>query len=265
MRRLLMAVATSAALFGNSLPALAAGPPHGPLYLALGDSQAFGFEAHPDEKLGYAAVLSRWLHGSDCRDGLPGGCPNLEFINLAVPGATSASLIAEQLQPAVTIISERNNDEDPGNDVVLITITIGGNDITNPVFSNCSQGPTPACAEAIQTAFTTYAGNLIQILGTLRAAAGDETQIIISTYDNPLAACFRAPIAGLGDLVLEGGPGLPVGFNDIIRSVAAAFDIDVADIFGQLSVDDWIGGNDCTHPDTSGYHKMAEIFRSVVE
>ena len=264
MRRLLIAVATMAALVGYSLPALASGPPEGPLYLALGDSQAFGFEAHPDEKLGYAAVLSRWLHGIDCRAGLPAGCPHLEFINLAVPGATSTSFIAEQLQPAVTIVSERNTDQDPDNDVVLITITIGGNDISSPVFNACSQGPTPTCIQVIQTLFTTYAANLTQILGTLRAAAGEETQIVISTYDNPLAACFRAPIVALGDLVLEGGPGFSVGFNDIIRSVAAAFDVDVADTYGQLAVDDWIGGPDCTHPDTSGYHKMAEIFRSTV-
>ena len=252
-----------AGLIGAPATAVA-DPPEGPVYLALGDSQAFGFGAYPDEKLGYTAILSRWVHGTDCREDNPAGCPQLEFVNLAVPGATSSSFIAVQLQPAVALLNERNNDSDPGNDVVLVTVTIGGNDISNPVFDACSGGPTPECAQAIQTAFTTYVANLGLILGTLRAAAGPDTQIVISTYDNPLAACVRAPFASLGDLVLEGGPGLPVGFNDIIRGVAALFDVEVADIYGQLSVDDWVGGDDCTHPDTSGYLKIAKVFWDVI-
>jgi lysophospholipase L1-like esterase len=264
MRRLVIAVATTMAIIGTSVPVLATGRPEGPVYLALGDSQAFGFAAHPDEKLGYTAVLSRWLRGADCRDENRAGCPNLEFVKLAIPGATSTSLIDVQLQPAVDLITERNTDSDPVNDVVLITVTIGGNDISNPVFAACAGGPTPECAQVIQSTFTTYTANLIQILGTLRAAAGPDTQIVISTYPNPLAACERAPFVELGDLVLEGGPGLPTGFNDIIRSVAAAFSVDVADTFGQLEVKDWVGGSDCTHPDTSGYHKIAKIFLDVI-
>ncbi|HSL26090.1 MAG TPA: SGNH/GDSL hydrolase family protein, partial [Acidimicrobiia bacterium] len=195
---------------------------------------------------------------------LAAACPGLEFVNLAVPGATSTSLIAVQLQPALTLIGDRNGDADAENDVILITLTIGGNDLVNPVFAACSAGVTPECVQTVQSIFTTYAANLAVILGSLRNAAGPDTQIVVMTYDNPLGSCFRAPLEPLADLLLEGGTGFPVGYNDIIRSVAAAFQVDVADTFGQLEPDDWLGGNDCTHPDISGHHKIAEIFLDVI-
>jgi lysophospholipase L1-like esterase len=242
----------------------AAGPPEGPVHIALGDSQAFGFGLPVPEHLGYVAVLDRWAHALDCRDGRPAACPRLELVNLSVPGAKSPDLIATQLEPALQLITERNGDADPGNDVILITVTIGGNDLFRPVVDNCSTGPTPACVQAIASVFTSYAANLVQILGQLRAAAGPETQIVVMTYDNPLGACFLAPLEPFGDIVLEGGPGLAVGFNDIIRNVAAATSVEVADTFGQLDLDDWVGGQDCTHPDISGHHKIANIFEAVI-
>jgi lysophospholipase L1-like esterase len=105
----------------------------------------------------------------------------------------------------------------------------------------------------------------VQILGTLRAVAGPDTRIVISTYDNPLGACVLAPFEDFGDLVLEGGPGFSIGFNDVIKLVAAATGAEVADMFGELADDDWVGGQDCTHPDISGYHKMAEVFLGVLD
>jgi lysophospholipase L1-like esterase len=188
----------------------------------------------------------------------------LDLVNLSVGGATSSSLIASQLPAAVELISDRNTDADPGNDVVLITVTIGGNDLFNPVVSNCSGGPTPTCVQTIQSVFTTYVANLGMILGTLRSVAGPDTDIVITTYENPLGACHLAALEPLGDVILEGGPGIPVGFNDLIRAVAGATSVEVADTFGQLDLDDWVGGTDCLHPDNSGYHKMAEIIRDVI-
>ncbi len=208
MRRFVIAMTVSMAMFGSSGPVLAAGPPQGPVHLALGNSQAFGIGVPQEDKLGYVAVLNRWVHATDCREGTPAGCPLLELVNLSVPGATSSSLIANQLQPAVALIADRNTDTDTGNDVTLITLTIGGNDLLGPVVDNCSGGLTPACAQVIQNVFNTYATNLALILGTLRSVAGPDTQIVVMTYDNPLGACFLAPLEPLGDVVLEGGPGV---------------------------------------------------------
>jgi hypothetical protein len=64
----------------------------------------------------------------------------------------------------------------------------------------------------------------------------------------------------LGALVLEGGGPLPQGLHDIIRATAARHDVDVAEIYGDLALDDWFGGSDCLHPDDSGYDKVTAAF-----
>lgn len=261
MRRLIITLLA----VGMTVPMtpVVAAPPQGPVYLALGDSYGFGAGTPREDKLGYVPVLHRSLKTVDCREGPQEVCPHLELVNMSVPGATSSSLIANQLQPALDLIVERNTDADPDNDVVLVTVTIGGNDLFNPVLAACSGGASPACAQTIATIFGTLSNNLTIILGMLRNAAPD-TQIVISTYDNPLGACFLAPIAPLANVVLEGGSlnggALPFGYNDIIRSVAGATQSEVADMFGKLTLDDWVGGEDCLHPDISGYRTLAEIF-----
>jgi len=251
------------ALIGVALPA-GASQGEGPIHLGLGDSVAFGFGTEGPEQHGYTAVLSRWARGVDCRDGQKGGCPHLELVNMAVPGATSSTLISGQLPDAVTLIGQRNHDTDPGNDVELITITIGGNDLFSPVVDACSAGVTPECVSVITNGLTNYAGNLGVILGTLRATAGPDTRILVMTYYNPLGACFLADLAPLANNVLEGGGGLPFGINDIIRATAAVTQVEVAETFGVLDNTDFVGGMDCLHPNKHGYHQIAKAFAKTL-
>jgi lysophospholipase L1-like esterase len=265
MRRTVTVLAVCLGLVAPALPAMADGPPEGPVHMALGDSQAFGFGTPRPDKLGYVSTLNRWLTAVDCRDGNRSACPDLELADLSVPGATTSSLISGQLPGALDLIGQRNNDADPANDVIYVTVTIGGNDIFNAFAANCLNGVTPQCVQAIGTAFAQAQSNLVQTLGSLRTAAGPETMIVISTYDNPLGSCVLAPYEDFGALVLEGGPGFPIGFNDVIEQVAAATGAEVADMYGQLDDDDWVGGQDCTHPDISGYHQMAEVFLEVID
>jgi lysophospholipase L1-like esterase len=260
MRRILIVITVLTVMLVPSAGMASGGPPEGPVHLAVGDSVAFGAGTPNESKLGYNALLDRWAHAVDCREGLAAACPGLELVNLSVPGATSTSLIADQLQPALLLIADRNGDNDPDNDIILITVTIGGNDLANPVYANC---PGPNCASVVGAIFATYSQNLALILGSLRAAAPD-AQIVMMTYYNPLGSCFRAALAPLADVLLEGGPGVPLGFNGIIRLVAAAFDVDIAETYGQLEGDDLVGGEDCLHPDISGYHKIADIFLEVI-
>jgi lysophospholipase L1-like esterase len=235
-----------------------------PIQLTLGDSVAFGIGADRPEIHGYTVVLNRWATGVDCREDDRGGCPNLDLVNLAVPGATSTSLIGNQLGAAVQLLGDRNHDLDPANDVELINMTIGGNDLFSPVVAACSGGVTPECIGVVEGALTTYAANLGVILGTLRAAAGPETEIVIMTYYNPLGACHLSNLAPLADLVLEGGGPVPVGINGIIRATAAATGARVADTFGELDGNDFVGGQDCLHPDKSGHHRIARIFERTI-
>lgn len=264
MRRHLTVLAATLGILVAAMPASAERVDDDPVHVALGDSQAFGIGTERPDRLGYVAKLSRWLHGVDCREGRPSACPRLELANLSVPGATTDSLIANQLPDALALIAERNSDSDSGNDVKVVTVTIGGNDIFGPLVSACSGGLTPECQETIAKEFEAAQENLAAILGSLRNATGPDTRIVISTYDNGLRACVLGDLAGFGDLALEGGPGF-TGFNQIIEMTAAATGVEVADMFGALDVDDWVGGDDCVHPDKSGYHKMAKIFLDVLD
>lgn len=260
MRRL-ATITALVAMLTAVLPA-SAGPGDGPVHLGVGDSVAFGFGTERPDQHGYNAVVNRWARGVDCRDGKPAGCPQLDLVNMAVPGATSGTLISDQLPEAIALIGSRNNDDDSGNDVELITVTIGGNDLFNPVVDACAEGVTQQCIDVITDGLTSFAANLGVILGTLRQAAGPDTRIVVMTYYNPLGSCFLADLEPLAANVLEGGPGVPIGLNDIIRGTALATGAEVAETFGQLDGDDFVGGKDCLHPDKSGYH---EIARAIID
>ena len=42
------------------------------------------------------------------------------------------------------------------------------------------------------------------------------------------------------------------------------YGVEVAEVFGDLGPQDWVGGNDCLHPDDSGYEKVAAAFVEVL-
>ena len=56
----------------------------------------------------------------------------------------------------------------------------------------------------------------------------------------------------------------PNGIHDIMRSVGAQYDVEVAESYGDLAPADWVGGADCLHPDDSGYAKVAQSFADVL-
>lgn len=265
-----------------------------PVYLALGDSIAAGQQSAPRSDdywettaawraNGYVAQLfDSLVEDLDC---LPAssshaidGCRQLQGVNLArsavpamggqpaKPGVTSATLIAEQLPVAIEMLQSRNQDANPRNDVEVITLTVGGNDIFGPVTTACLSGVTPTCTTAIQTVFATFAGNYSTILAELRDAAGPDASIVTMTYYNPLPYCDLAQVPGavaLGDYVLEAVPvtGLgPVGFNGLITAISGQYDAAVTDTYGTLGTGDFVGGGDCLHPDESGHTKIAQAF-----
>jgi lysophospholipase L1-like esterase len=247
-------------------------PTKRPLQLGLGDSWAFGFGATVPSEGGYVPQLNEAIKA---RGKCPpptgshqprGGCRHLGLQNLAVGGATTPSMVAGQFPEAIPLLESRNGNRKKRDDVVLTTVHIGGNDVTNPIIAACLGGPTPACLATIQAEFTAYASDLDPALATLREAAGRRT-IVIGTYDNGIAQCVLGAVPGavdLANLVLEGGPGVPQGLHDIMRATAARYDIGVAEVFGDLAPEDWVGGNDCLHPDDSGYDKVTVAFREAL-
>jgi lysophospholipase L1-like esterase len=236
-----------------------------PLYLAVGDSWAWGYGATVPGEEGYVPRLADELRESyKC---VPAKCADLELLNISQPGATTPSLIANQLPQALEILAARNGDRFPRNDVEVITISIGGNDVTNPILGACVTGPSAGCIATIGSEFAAFRADLDNLLAQLRAAAGDDTRIVIGTYDNPFPTCSLGQLPGLAQLagvVLEGGPGVPQGLNDVIRDVADEYDVEVAEVYGDLASGDWVGGMDCLHPNSGGYMKVADAFADVL-
>jgi lysophospholipase L1-like esterase len=264
-------------LFGVAIagPAVAAQPdakPVAPLQLSLGDSWAFGFGAAVPSEGGYVPRLHDALtEDFNCSgagaDPAKAGCRHLRLRSLAMGGATTPSMVQRQLPQAIPLLESRNGNRNPRDDVELVTLHIGGNDVTGPILAACAGGATPACLQVIEAEFAAYRSDLDGALSTLREAAGDDAPIVIGTYDNPIAACNLAAVPGavqLADVVLEGGPSVPQGLHDVMREVAARYDVRVAEVFGDLAPGDWVGGADCLHPEDSGYAKVTDAFLEVL-
>ena len=236
------------------------GPPDKvlPEYLALGDSLGVGVGASDPATLGYVPLFRDFL---ESKKGLDKKGTELFLNNLSIGGATSSSLILQQLSPAVAELEDRNGDKNKKNDVEVVTVDIGGNDVLG-LLGVCAGGVTPTCAAAITSTFATFSANFDFILDELRTAAGPGTTIMVMTYYNALEAtgCPLNALAPLGDVVLEGEPllGLPLGLNDLIRLIAAGHGAEVADTFGRLSPDDI--QPDCVHANDAGYAEITELF-----
>ena len=246
-----------------------------PLQLSLGDSWGYGYGSTNPSTDGYVPLLNAKLKEHfDCSPSdnpKPNqGCKKLELTNLSVPGATTPTMIAGQLPAATSILQARNGNNNPRDNVEVVTVSIGGNDVVNPILGRVPRGAsTLTCLGVIGTEFAAYTSDLNQALSALRSAAGPDARIVIGTYDNGTSQCYLAGIPGattLAGLVLEGGgPGpLANGIHDIMRSVGATYGVEVAEVYGDLASTDWVGGADCLHPDNSGYAKVADAFAQVL-
>ena len=262
--RLHRAIAALAALPFAVLPtsvAHAAAPPA--TYLALGDSVAAGVGAsRPD--LGYVPLVADALRSArQCGDDGNLSCLR-ESTNLSVSGATTTTLIASQLPAATSLLQARNSNATPDDDVRLITLTIGGNDVFQPIIAACQTPTAPQCSSTVATQLQQVATNYAVILGRLRAAAGRDTTIAVTTYYNGLAApgCPAAALSGLAQVVLEGGPGVPAGLNDIIRQAAQVFEarvVETAPVVEPAEI-----RPDCLHPTDKGHADIARAVTDVV-
>lgn len=275
MRRTALVGAACLALMGSTLgPATAA--PGGqdrlgrPVYLALGDSVPAGIGATPKVS-GYPELLVARLedgYNPAADKATPGASVDFELANVAVPGATTTSLIAGQLQPAVDLIGERDENRNPHDDVEVVTVTIGGNDVSGPAIRACvATLTTVACQTTVDTTLAVTRAQLTEVLQQLVTAAGRDTEVVVTTYYNPIGSCFLSGLnpraAGIADVVLEGGRleflDLSAGLNDVIREVAAATGAQVAELYGELDASQYVGGPDCLHPDQDGHAEIAEV------
>ena len=290
-----LAVSVIGVVAGPAVVASAAPPeinPGRPVYLAIGDSLAAGQQSaaptgDAEETLalwkasGFVAQFHQALREDlDCRPeqagSAGGGCGPLQVVNIAVPGATTSSVLVEggQLDQAIALIEDRNTDRSPRNDVEVISVTLGGNDLYGPAIGACLP-LTALCPATLATVTQHVSVRYAQILADLRAAAGPDTEIFTTTYYNPLPFCDRgaanpAGAAALGAFILEGSSAtvrtwpLDSGFNDMIRTVSAEYDAIAVDTFGTLAAGDFVGGLDCLHPNLQGHQKLAAVFAAAI-
>jgi len=263
--------------------------PGNPVYLTLGDSWGYGEGATDPATSGYAAVLVGTLaEDLDCSparsENAVDGCKHLQHLNLArgatetLPGVTAPIVASEQLPVAIPMLEDRNGDRNPANDVEAITLHVGGNDVTGPIQAACIYGMNPTCAGVWMTEMAQFEADLQAVVGPLRSAAGDETPIVLGTYDNPVATCWLFDAFGpsavfLGDMLLEGSPGFVDGqlgvhldgIHEVVRRVASENGAQVAESFGTLAPGDFVGGTDCLHIKDSGHQKVAATFAAILE
>jgi lysophospholipase L1-like esterase len=232
------------------------------LYIALGDSLSFGIGASDAGTTSFVALVHARLGSA------------FELMNLGVPGATSQDLVGRDLDHAVQEIEQRKADSDPNNDVRLVTLEIGGNDLLHLYASLVQTGicasvettlAKPQCADALRSVFDGFRPNLTATLDRLREA-DPSLRILLLTLYNPFE---RIPGVGeIGDLSLEGKPDTPFaeGLNDIIRAIAQRRDdvtvVDIYPLFQGRSQELIFG--DGIHPNDEGYRVMADAVTAAL-
>jgi lysophospholipase L1-like esterase len=241
---------------------LACGGTERAAYLALGDSYAYGEGASDRVELGYVPLFHEFLEEDMERE--------LALRNLAVGGETTASMIAEgQLAKALAELKFRNQDDYPDNDVLIITIDIGGNDLNHLAKEGEPCAPPtpitdPACTTAITNALDEVSMNLPLILRALRVAAGPDVRIIVLNYFNPFSGSGK-PLDEAADV------GLPL-LNDCIREAAETpgIDAEVVDTFEDFKgrapeLTHVMDPEEDFHPNDEGYRLMADLLIAAYE
>lgn len=250
------------------LAACGSSSPSGPgLYIALGNSLSEGVGAGDP-----SAAFVRLVH-----EGLGEG---FDLMNLGHSGDTSNDLLDHgHLDEAVVEVEGRKRDDDPNNDVMLVTLEIGGNDLlglapslvlTNTCTSVERALQRPQCLDALRKTLNEFGGNLGTALDRLRGADADLTIVVMTMY-NPVSGRYgpigTRGINRLAEMALEGLPDtrFPEGLNDIVRGEGAergAVLVDLYPLFeGKAS--QYIA-RDFIHPNDAGHEVMAEAVLEAV-
>ncbi len=226
------------------------------LYIALGDSLSQGIGASDPSSTAFVPLVHTSLG-----DGY-------DLLNLGHSGDTSRQLLDHShVDDAVAKIRDRNGDGDTTNDVKLVTLEIGGNDLLRIYFSLVITGvcpdveasiTKPQCTQPLRDALAGFEPNLKQALDSLQAA-DPSLRIVVLTLYNPFSGV--PGVGELSDLSLEGQPSTPFpeGLNDIIRRQAEEHGVPLVDIYPlfQNSSQKLISG-DHIHPNDDGYRVMAD-------
>jgi lysophospholipase L1-like esterase len=233
------------------------------LYIALGDSLSAGVGASVYDEKGFVPLVHEGLG------------PEFALLNLGIAGDTSTQMLEEgTLERAITEIEQRNHDDDEDNDVEVVTLEIGGNDLLDIFFDlvlpgrcpNVTQGlERPECVNALRNALDRYEPNLDLIIDRLHEADPDLNLFLMTLY-NPWSGGDPA-LSGLAELSLEGDADTPFpeGLQDIIRTQAEANGVALVELYPLFAgKSKELIASDQIHPNDAGYSVMADAVLAEV-
>ena len=223
--------ASSSASASSAPSATTAGS--GGLYVALGDSLAAGYQPGGAElrDTAYPALTATRL-------GAGGDALTLE--NLGCSGETTTSLVkggkcdfaaGSQLEQAEKLLKGRD-------DISLVTIDIGGNDLLR-----CVRGGAQIDTGCVTAGVGTVKKNLPAILERLRTAAGPDVPVLVVGYYNPwlAAKALDQPIKGV-DAAAKAYTALSTAIESAAKTSGTTF----------VSLDDAFSTNDTTPTKING-------------
>jgi lysophospholipase L1-like esterase len=203
----------------------AAAPPT--YYLALGDSLAIGIQPSAN-----GDVATNQGYADDLFAVFRTRIPGLNLAKLGCSGETTTTMIqggicsypqGSQLAAAVSFVETHH--------VALVTLDIGANDIDHCISTS---GIDPVCVE---TATTTVASNLPQILTELRTATGPDTLIVAMNYYDPFLAAWT--LGAAGQALAKESVVATTAFNGLLVTVYQAFSVPVADVARAYRITDF--------------------------
>jgi lysophospholipase L1-like esterase len=200
-------------------------------YLAMGDSLTAGYGATPMTE-GYAYLLYE--------QGAYASMTNTIFSNAAIPGATSAQVLAYQVPLATQ----------SGFTPDVITMTVGGNDLFTILGG----------ADPLQV-LVNYQGNLASILGQLCVALPGTRIYVGNLYSIRNFPAAVEPVIQAFNQVVSG----VVAFSN---ATACNGRVKVADVYGAFSgsqeglllINRSGASIDQAHPSNAGHRAMAKAF-----
>jgi lysophospholipase L1-like esterase len=233
--------------------------PSSPLYVALGDSLAFGVGASSPQDDGYVALAADALRSSDHFGGT-----GLDVVNLSSPGARTADLLEPrgQVEAAIAEIEARAEDQVPGNDVRLISINAGANDLlalVDPGQPCVENAGSEACRDSLTGALIAVQQNLAEALRRLREAAPGADIYVMDLY-NPYSGSGEEfeILASVGVQQLNGVIGVAAASEEFGATLVPVFEL------FQGRANQWIA-QDGIHPNNDGYRVLAEALLAAIE
>jgi lysophospholipase L1-like esterase len=234
-----------------------AGAPH--RYLALGDSDAFGFQFRSY----FPGVPASAFH-TGYADDLHVRLPSLALVDYGCPGESSASFL--QGPCPYKALGQQLHDDYTGSQLKaalafllahplrtdLITLTLWGNDV-NAFVAGCAGDL--ACVQAgAPAAIAKFSARLQVILAALRIAAGPRATVVLTgPYDpNP------QPLAQLTH-------PLYLALDAAMRTVAARTGVRFAPLFAAFDSDaalcrlTLLCSDGDAHPSDAGYQTIADL------